>query len=220
MGTKEIHGKKARGFQIAMKKMDPEGQDPGVAEIWLDTESNLPVFVRTTGVRGLDDTATEEYTNIQWNVDIDPKLFDTTPPEGYTDETPQPLTLEKQVRQVTEALGIYAEASRGHYPQVDFLGEYPVNELCKMFGMIHLPDLDATQGNAGTVRKAINGFDVVAHLQSYNPGFAYYGKRVGPTDKDKVLLRWRLDDSRYEVIFGDLRSETVTAERLRALEGK
>jgi len=43
---------------------------------------------------------------------------------------------------------------------------------------------------------------------------------VGPSDKDKVLLRWMLEDGRYEVIFGDLRTETVTAERLRALEGK
>jgi hypothetical protein len=47
---------------------------------------------------------------------------------------------------------------------------------------------------------------------------AYYGKTVGPQDKDKVLLRWKLDDGRYEVIFGDLRAEAVTAERLRALE--
>ena len=49
---------------------------------------------------------------------------------------------------------------------------------------------------------------------------AYYGTTVRLNDKDKVLLRWRLDDGRYEVIFGDLRSETVTAERLHALEGK
>jgi hypothetical protein len=43
---------------------------------------------------------------------------------------------------------------------------------------------------------------------------------VGPSDKDKVLLRWKLDDGRYEVIFGDLRFETVTAQRLHDLEGK
>ena len=33
-------------------------------------------------------------------------------------------------------------------------------------------------------------------------------------------LYLKLDDGRYEVIFGDLRSEAVTAERLRALEAK
>jgi hypothetical protein len=34
-----------------------------------------------------------------------------------------------------------------------------------------------------------------------------------------MLLRWKLDDGRYQVIFGDLRAETVTAQRLHELEG-
>jgi hypothetical protein len=53
-----------------------------------------------------------------------------------------------------------------------------------------------------------------------NPNAAYYGKTVEPSDKDKVLLRWKLDNGKYAIIFGDLRSETVTAEQLHALEGK
>jgi hypothetical protein len=57
-------------------------------------------------------------------------------------------------------------------------------------------------------------------IRTYNPDAAYYGKTVGPSDKDKVLFRWKLDDGRYQVIFGDLRAETVTAERLHELEGK
>ncbi|NOX54974.1 MAG: hypothetical protein GXP27_11170 [Planctomycetes bacterium] len=51
-----------------------------------------------------------------------------------------------------------------------------------------------------------------------NPDTACYGLSVGPDDKEKILLRWKLPDGHYRVIFGDLRSETVTAERLRALE--
>jgi hypothetical protein len=38
----------------------------------------------------------------------------------------------------------------------------------------------------------------------------------GPSD----ATRWKFDDGRYEVIYGDLRAETVTAEQLRALQGK
>jgi hypothetical protein len=49
---------------------------------------------------------------------------------------------------------------------------------------------------------------------------AYYGKAVGPCDKDKVLLRWKLSDGSYEVIYGDLRAEAVPFGRLRALEGR
>ncbi len=60
----------------------------------------------------------------------------------------------------------------------------------------------------------------MAKSKTTTPTPAYYGQTVGPKDKDKVLLRWKLDDGRYEVIFGDLRAETVTAERLHKLEGK
>jgi hypothetical protein len=47
---------------------------------------------------------------------------------------------------------------------------------------------------------------------------AYYGKIVTPKDADKVLLRWKLSDNEYPVIYGDLHAETVTLEKLAELE--
>jgi len=47
---------------------------------------------------------------------------------------------------------------------------------------------------------------------------AYYGKTVTPKDTDKVLLRWKVSDNEYRVIFGDLHAETVTADALAELE--
>ena len=46
----------------------------------------------------------------------------------------------------------------------------------------------------------------------------YYGESVGPGDSDKVLLRWKLEGDLYSVVYGDLRTEDVTAERLAELE--
>jgi hypothetical protein len=54
----------------------------------------------------------------------------------------------------------------------------------------------------------------------YRREVVYNGRTVGPNDKDKILLRWKLDDGRYAVIYGDLHHETVTAERLKALENQ
>jgi len=47
---------------------------------------------------------------------------------------------------------------------------------------------------------------------------AYYGDRVTAEDTDAVLMRWRISDDEYRVIFGDLTAENVTAERLAELE--
>ena len=46
----------------------------------------------------------------------------------------------------------------------------------------------------------------------------YYGLKVKPGEKDKLLLRWRLEDGRYRVLFGDLHYETIDQSRLEKLE--
>ena len=48
----------------------------------------------------------------------------------------------------------------------------------------------------------------------------YYGDVVGPADADKVLLRWKVSDTEYRVIYGNLTAETVSAEKLAELESK
>jgi hypothetical protein len=47
---------------------------------------------------------------------------------------------------------------------------------------------------------------------------AYNGDRVGVSDFDRALMRWRLDDGNCRVIYGDLRTETLTPQRLAELE--
>jgi hypothetical protein len=46
----------------------------------------------------------------------------------------------------------------------------------------------------------------------------YYGETVGPNDTNKVLLRWKLGEDQYRVIFGDLHADTVTADVMIELE--
>jgi hypothetical protein len=127
--------------------------------------------------------------------------------------------LEERIRRITEAFRIYAEASGGHYPEEFVFAWDPVEDLCKKLGVDNYP-IKPKNDNERKARRAWDGFDQVEHVKYREPDYAYYGKTVGPNDKDKVLLRWKLDDGKYQVIFGDLRSETVTAERLRGLEGK
>jgi hypothetical protein len=68
------------------------------------------------------------------------------------------------------------------------------------------------------IQKAVRSFAMLNELYQENADVAYYGQTVEAKDKDKVLLRWQLDDGRYQVMYGDLRSETVSPERLRELE--
>ena len=47
---------------------------------------------------------------------------------------------------------------------------------------------------------------------------AYYGKDVTPGDANAVLMRWKISDDTYRVIYGDLSVENVSADQLKEME--
>lgn len=218
LGTKEVQGKKATGFEIAMVKIDPDVRS-GTATIWIDSQTKLPVLIEykmTTG--GVPSTLRMD--GFQWNRDLDPKLFVAEPPAGYDDTTPKPVPLDEQVRRMTEALGIYAELSGGHYPKVKIVyGDVMRDAMFKFIGIEGRPTADDLKSEEyAQVMQATWGFARINMVLRDNPDAAYHGKTVGPKDNDKILLRWKLPDGKYQVIYGDLKSETVTAERIGDLE--
>jgi outer membrane lipoprotein-sorting protein len=218
LGTKEIGGIRASGFEIETKKIDPDS-GPGSVQVWLDPETNLPVLFRME-TEQFGKPASFTMQDFQWNIDLAPELFDVTPPEGYTDATNPPPALEKQVAVLTEGLKTYAELSGGHYPRVKMVyGDVTWDEMKRMSGISGQPTQEEMRGEAfKRIERVYNFCPTINGILANNPDAAYYGKTVGPKNADKVLLRWQLEDGTYQVIFGDLRGETVTKERLGALE--
>ena len=47
----------------------------------------------------------------------------------------------------------------------------------------------------------------------------YFGDVVEPGDSKAVLMYWKRDDGRYEVIFGDFKTKTLTADELLEAQG-
>ena len=87
LGSKKINGREALGFVIAAQKIDPF-HPLETMEIWIDRQTNLPLFIHCVSETE-NGSIVEDISNIQWNIDLDPKLFDLTPPPGYTDVTPK-----------------------------------------------------------------------------------------------------------------------------------
>jgi hypothetical protein len=46
----------------------------------------------------------------------------------------------------------------------------------------------------------------------------YYGDKVAAADSNTVLMRWKISDDEYRVIYSDLTAENVSAEKLAELE--
>ena len=51
-----------------------------------------------------------------------------------------------------------------------------------------------------------------------NKEVIYYGEKVAPKDKGKILIRWKIKKDKYRVIFGNLHAEDVSSEKLAELE--
>jgi len=226
LGSRAIRGRQANGYLMSFDTIDDfDNYEP--VEVWIDPETDLPVEFRFRRSPTTEDEFTEEWsiTDIEWNHDLDPKLFDTTPPAGCLD-----ITLPNDKRSIAEviaALKLYAELSGGHYPRVEkldgrnyvtkFDAEACFHEMLELAGFTG-PSRDewGDDPRYQRIEQARPGLDTLERI-FHNPKWLIgYDNSMTPEDRDKVLLWWNvaLDSAgdRYRLIYGDLRTEIVPGE--------
>jgi outer membrane lipoprotein-sorting protein len=213
---RKIDGKAARGFEIAFAKIDPDVGE-GSLRVWADSKTKLPLRVEMV-FSGEGRMVMDKF---EWDVPSD-KWFSEEPPAKYQDKTPNVTPAEEITKHIVLGLKTYAKYCGGKYPRARMVyGDVTGEELGKAAGLSSLfkpaPE-DVGRPEYAECLRAQRGLGWINTIQRHNPDAAYNGKTVGPDDKDKVLFRWKLEDGRYQVIYGDLRAETVTAERLKKLE--
>lgn len=227
LGTRKVSGRTAHGYTMAFDDFNPFN-DFGPVEVWIDPETNLPVEFSFEYAMP-DPGFTDRYivTDIQWNAELDPKLFDTTAPTGFLDVTIP--TDDESIAAIVEALNLYAELSGGQYPHFErledrnFTSEFD-SEACyrKMLEFAGLTNSNRDNSLDEPLYQRIQnsraGLDMLERiLHSYKWLIGYYGDTVGRQDKDKVVLWWNIalnsSGDQYRVFYGDLRTEVVTGKQ-------
>jgi hypothetical protein len=204
-------------FGEAARTEDPQKVD---VKLWVDLKTFLPVRLEEDIVKK-DGTQLHEVSyDFRWNVIINPDDFVPEILEDYRapagDIIIQPTNEENAIK----GLKLFANAA----------GKYPENLDYKAFKKEYkrlfppdpnsykdLSDEERTQKTNEGLSHAAPAF-LYRKLIGENREPAYYGETVGPDDTDKVLLRWKLDDGQYRVIFGNLNAKNVTVEELNELE--
>jgi hypothetical protein len=164
--------------------------------------------------------------DFQWDVRVDASEFEPIVPDDYTAVTApkRPAPTEENA---IKGLKLYVDLS-GRYPKhSNWTSEYQWS----VFEKSETPAAKRLQEEikgltekekANRLRDALlplNGIGIFyASLMRNAKDTAYYGETVTPKDADKVLMRWKISDNEYRVIFGDLHTETVTPEKLTELE--
>jgi hypothetical protein len=156
--------------------------------------------------------------DFRWNVVVNPDDFEPNIPEDYRSPAGDIIIPAFNEENAIKGLRLFADA----------FGKYPVNletvgwEYRKHTGFDpnsykDLSDEERTRKTSEVIQLVAPGF-LYTILVEENKDPVYYGETVKPGDADKVLLRWKLDDGQYRVIFGDLHADTVTANVMKELE--
>jgi len=152
----------------------------------------------------------------QWNVDLDPALFVPDIPSDYTSS-------EMSLSEATEGtaingLRIFAELTDGRYPSnlaLLTLMKEITEALTKKYGFNLVVKQDEYTSALVDILQAGTFY---VQLAAAEKEAVYYGDSVTAEDVESVLLRWKISDGYYRVIFGDLTTSDVTAEQLAELE--
>jgi hypothetical protein len=234
LGRATIDGIEVEGFQTTDPYFFLIGGGIQIdAKVWVDVKTRLPVRYDFTWPN-FDKMGTKIIErghivmhDFQWDVAVDASEFEPVIPDDYTG------TVVKYPAHITEETNI-----QGLKVLVELLGKYPEN-IIDIDGktVLRLAEKSETPA-AMRLKEEIKGLtdDEISNklvdflmpirglgrfcdmLAQDGKHLQYYGKTVTPKDADKVLLRWKVSDSEYRVIFGDLHAETVTANALAELE--
>jgi len=236
LGRSTVDGVEVEGFQTT----DPNylGGMMGKADvkIWVDVKTRLPV--RSEMDMQLEDMQVHGVVHsFQWNCPVTAAEFTPVIPADYTTLPGGPMKMPamneegaiaglklfadlfERYPEKLDLMSLTSQMGKGFMSQRDKLKDSDNPALKQIFeGSKDLSKEEITKKVMG-IMMPIQGagmFYMLLTQEKKDP--AYYGNVVTPQDADKVLMRWKLSDNQYRVLFGSLHAETVSAETLAELE--
>jgi len=235
LGRSNIDGIEVEGFRTTDPNFMGGMMTQVDVKIWVDVKSHLPVRFEMDlemGAEmglGADMHARSVLHGFQWNVSVDASEFEPVIPDDYTPLTEEPIKMPAMDEETAlEGLKLFADSSGAYPEKLDLMTllsrasdlatkDMPsIEELVEQGKKV---DMDArTQAMIKTMRpiQSLGMFYMMLVQEQRDP--VYHGDIVTPADEDQVLLRWKVSETEYRVIFGSLRAENVTADVLAELE--
>jgi len=241
LGKSVIDGVEVEGFQTTDPTYFGGTVEEGTSTLWVDVETWLPVRFEVDFKMGEQTSVHGVTYDYQWDIPVNASEFQPVIPEDFTAFATDGIKMPGISEQAAiEGLRLFAEMY-GRYPEKITLVELgqEISALSKdMENMKYLTDkleklkeeLSQTQMTEEEIRSTVmkKSMEIMQPIQS--PGWfymmlvtdkkepVYYGESVGPDDVEAVLMRWKVSESQYRVIFGDLSTLDVSKEELAELQ--
>jgi hypothetical protein len=192
-------------------------------------------------------TMVEVMDGFEWGTQLDQAIFEPNIPSDYTMIAEVKMNAQDESGAI-EGFRCFSEMTKGKYPNnietimqegmdistqsmqkviqeslqkdTNFVPGAPLSEAKKQ----EIYNKARKMGEAMQLEITSSQMKLQGPLKFYNKlaqegnDPVYYGKDVNAGDANAVLMRWKVSQEQYRVIFGDLTAENVTTEQLREME--
>jgi len=216
LGRDNIKGIDVEGIECTGPAVMGGMFEDATARLWVEIGTDFPVRIEIEGIiAGGQMELGMVIDDFQWNVKLDPALFVPDIPSDYTS---QEMKTEANEGTAINALSLFAELTDGRYPDnlaLLTLMKEITEELTKKYGIKVIEKQDEY---TSTLTDILPAGSFYAQLAGAEKEAVYYGDSVTADNPEAVLLRWKVSDGVYRVVFGDLSAGNFSAEELAELE--
>jgi hypothetical protein len=223
LGKSEIDGVEVDGFETTDPAISGGTTGDVKVTLWVDSKSWLPVLMEMDMSINEQARSRGTFYDYQWDVPVEKSDFVPVIPDDYEALFEGMKWPEMTEEAAIEGLKLVADLM-GSYPKqvsiVDLMQEVsPI--MFERMKKDHPEDMTETELETKMMDMILPVYPIglfyMALTQDQKEP-VYYGETVGPNDVEAVLLRWKINDAEYRVIFGDLSAMDVSAEKLAELE--
>lgn len=217
LGRDKINGIDVEGIECTGPGVMGGMFEDATARVWVEIGTDFPVRIEIEGmVAGGQMEMSMVIDDFQWNVELDPDLFVPDIPSDYT-------STEMNLSEVDEGtaingLRLFAELSNGHYPS-DLALMTLLKELSEVHAAKYGVELAEKENYTNATLATTQILPAASfYAQLVGKDAVYHGDRVTAGNPESVLLRWKVSEGVYRVVFGDLSTKNVSVEELAELE--
>lgn len=219
LGESEIDGVPVEGIRALKPKFIGHMFTECTGTLWVDKANGWPYRLEIEGTAAQGRSQMKMiYDQFQWDIPLEVSLFEPNIPADYTEtEFEAPKFTEDEL---IKGLQCFSDNAGGHYPSTldmqTVMTEFFEKAAKHNKDLFKTPTSSKNEESIGLISGAF-AFYGIQEVQEKDP--AYYGDKVKAADGERILVRWRLEDGSYRVVYGDLHAETMSKEQLIELEG-
>ena len=221
IGRETIDGMEVEGIEVDNETFGATLFEKGKGRLWVAVETDLPVRIELEGTSaGGQVEISMIIDGFDWNPGLQASDFEPTIPPDYT--LMAHVDLSDSVEAVVKGLRGFTKITEGKFPtNLDLMTVG--KEIKEAFIALRQKqgislEERPTQEEMENMLSIQGACLFYGNLVKEGKDVAYYGDKVTTQDVDKVLMRWKISDDQYCVVYGDLRVEDVSGEKLAELE--